>query len=95
MAWYEIKVTPGDKKDYAAGNRSIFIWDDRPLVDLDQARQAENSLVLKRAAFLRDVGRMEDRGQIAIVSQHIISIEDRSDWNARFPKGPSESRRAK
>jgi len=93
MAWYEIKVTPGDKRDYAAGNRAIFIWDERPLVDLDQARQTENSLVLNRAAFLRDEGRMEDRGHIAIVSQHIISIEDRPDWNVRFPKGPSEGRR--
>lgn len=93
MPWYEIKVTPADKKEYAAGNRAIFIWDDRTLQDLDTVRQSDDSLLLHKAAFLREEGRMEDRGQIAIVSQHIISIEDRADWNARFPKGPTERKR--
>lgn len=93
MAWYEIKVTPGDKKEYAAGNRAIFIRDERSLIELDGARQTDDCLLLNKAAFIRDEGRMEDRGQIAIVSAHIINIEGRADWNARFSKGPSERKR--
>lgn len=89
MPWYEITVTPAEKKDYARGGRAVFVFDDRDLAEMNRARQQEESLILKRAAFLRDVGRMEDRGEIAIVSAHIISIEDRPDWTSRFPKGPS------
>lgn len=56
---------------------------------MNEARQQEEVLVLKRAAFLRDVGRTEGRSEIAFVCAHIISIEDRPDWTSRFPKGPT------
>ncbi|HEY8578209.1 MAG TPA: hypothetical protein VIL88_17925 [Devosia sp.] len=90
MPWYEIKVTPTEKSEYVRGGRAINIWDDRTLQELNDARHDFESLVLNRAAFLRDQGLMEARGQIAIVSQHIISIEERVDYNIRFPKGPQE-----
>lgn len=89
MPWFEIKVTPTERKEYVAGGRAIFVFDERGLAEMNEARQRDESMVLTRAAFLKDVGRMEERGRIAVVSAHIISIEDRPDWNSRFPKGPS------
>lgn len=89
MAWYEVKVTPESKRDYANGGRAIFVWDVRPLREIVASLKEHGSIELLRAAPAEDRTKMSGRGAITIFEAHIISIEDRIDLNERFPRGPS------
>jgi hypothetical protein len=88
--WYEIKVTPEHKKDYVTGGRLLLVYDERPKAKIVQVLDADGSVILWRGAWRQDKTAMETRGTIAIFRDHLISIEDRGDLNARFPQGPAE-----
>jgi len=89
MAWYEIKITPEAKRDYANGGRAIFVWDVRRQCEIVASLKEHRSIELLRAAPTEDRTKMSARGAITIFEAHIISIEDRIDLNERFPRGAS------
>ncbi|MET3924629.1 hypothetical protein [Devosia sp. 2618] len=90
MSWYEVKITPERKADYARGGRILIVWDERPKGKILEQLKAEGSVILWRGSFSHDKTRIEDRGTIAVVGDHIITIEDRLDLNDRFLHGPTE-----
>lgn len=88
MAWYEIRITPEEKRDYVRGGRILLVWDERPKKIIVQQMQDDGSIILQRVVFRPDKSAVETRGTIAIMAPHLLSIEDRLDVEQRFPKGP-------
>jgi len=90
MSWYEVKITPEQKRDYLKNGRILIVWDERPKAKILETLKREGSVILWRSSYANDKSKMEDRGTIAILGDHIISIEDRLDLNERYVDGPTE-----
>lgn len=90
MSWYEITITPAKQVDYVRGGRLLVVWDERPKAKIIDYLKVNGSVTLWRGAFSQDKMRVEDRGTIAVMDGHIISIEDRPDMDDRYPGGPTE-----
>lgn len=88
MPWYELRVTPEEKRDYVSGGRILLVWDERPQDVIAQKLGDDGSVTLERGAFRPDKSTIETRGAITVMAGHLISIEDRADYNDRFPNGP-------
>ena len=88
--WYELKITPEHKKDYVTSGRVLTVFDKRTHAEIIEELTKAGFVTLLRSAFNRDEWRMETRGLISVFAGHLISIEDRVEYNIRFPQGPGE-----